>query len=124
MARSAGAKKVYFSSAAPEVRYRNVYGIDMPSVQDLIAHNRTVDEICELIGADWLVFQDLDDLVASTDGGKVRIERFDCSVFDGQYVTGDIDENYLNQMETLQAELEFEDKPQANAIIELYNSEN
>ncbi len=124
MARSAGAKKVYFSSAAPEVRYRNVYGIDMPSVQDLIAHNRTADEICELIGADWLVFQDLDDLVASTDGGKVRIERFDCSVFDGQYVTGDIDENYLNQMETLQAELEFEDKPQANAIIELYNSEN
>src|SRR5690554_5874099 len=124
MARSAGAKKVYFSSAAPEVRYRNVYGIDMPSVQDLIAHNRTADEICELIGADWLVFQDLDDLVASTGGGKVRIERFDCSVFDGQYVTGDIDENYLNQMETLQAELEFEDKPQANAIIELYNSEN
>lgn len=124
MARSAGAKKVYFSSAAPEVRYRNVYGIDMPSVQDLIAHNRTADEICELIGADWLVFQDLEDLVASTSGGKVRIERFDCSVFDGQYVTGDIDENYLNQMETLQAELEFEDKPQANAIIELYNSEN
>src|SRR5690554_94177 len=124
MARSAGAKKVYFSSAAPEVRYRNVYGIDTPSVQDLIAHNRTADEICELIGADWLVFQDLDDLVASTGGGKVRIERFDCSVFDGQYVTGDIDENYLNQMETLQAELEFEDKPQANAIIKLYNSEN
>ncbi len=124
MARSAGAKKVYFCSAAPEVRYRNVYGIDMPSVQDLIAHNRTAEEISELIGADWLIFQDLDDLIASTDGGKVRIERFDCSVFDGQYVTGDIDESYLSQIETSQTELDFDGKPQANAIIELHNSEN
>lgn len=124
MARNAGANKVYFCSAAPEVRHRNVYGIDMPSVQDLIAHNRTADEIGELIGADWLLFQDLGDLIASTEGGKVKIERFDCSVFDGQYVTGDIDETYLNQIEASQAELDFEDKPQANAIIELHNNDN
>lgn len=124
MARNAGAKKVYFCSAAPEVRHRNVYGIDMPSVQDLIAHNRSVDEIGELIGADWLVFQELPDLIASTEGGEVKVDRFDCSVFDGQYITGDIDENYLNQMETLQAELDFDDRPQANAIIELHNTEN
>lgn len=124
MARNAGANKVYFCSAAPEVRYRNVYGIDMPSVQDLIAHERSADEICQLIGADWLLFQDLEDLVASTEGGKIKIDRFDCSVFDGQYITGDIDETYLNQIETLQAELEFDDKPQANAIIELHNNED
>lgn len=126
MARNAGAKKVYFCSAAPEVRYRNVYGIDMPSVQDLIAHNRTAEEVCAEIGADWLVFQDLDDLIASTVGGKTRIDRFDCSVFDGQYITGDVDEDYLNRIESQhhQAELDFEGKPQANAIIELHNDES
>lgn len=124
MARNAGAKKVYFCSAAPEVRHRNVYGIDMPSVQDLIAHNRSADEICQLIGADWLLFQDLDDLIASTSGGKVKIERFDCSVFDGEYVTGDVDEDYLSRIENPQAELDFDGRPQANAIIELHNNEN
>ncbi len=124
MARKAGARKVYFCSAAPEVRHRNVYGIDMPHTHELIAHGRTAEEVCEQIGADWLLFQELEDLVDSTRGGKVKIDRFDCSVFDGQYVTGDIDEDYLNQMETLQAELDFEGRPQANATIELHNSDN
>lgn len=124
MARDAGAKKVYFCSASPEVRYQNVYGIDMPSVHDLIAHNCTVEEICQQIGADWLLFQDLEDLVESVSGGKNKIDRFDCSVFDGVYVTGDIDANYLNHIENLQAELQFDNKPVANSIIELHNSDS
>ena len=69
MAREAGAKNVYFASAAPAVRYPNVYGIDMPAASELIAHERTDEEICELIGADWLVYQDLEDLVACSLGG-------------------------------------------------------
>lgn len=96
MAREMGAKKVYFASAAPAVRYPNVYGIDMPSAHELIAHGRTDDEVGELIGADWILYQDIEDLVSSTQGGGVHIDAFDCSVFDGSYVTGDIDDDYLN----------------------------
>src|SRR5690606_32540101 len=110
-------------SAAPEVRYQNVYGIDMPSVHDLIAHNRSAEEMAELIGADWLLFQDLPDLIESVSGGKLKIDRFDCSVFDGEYVTGDIDDDYLNRIENMQAELQFENKPAANATIELHNTD-
>ena len=77
MARDAGAENVYFASAAPPVRYPNVYGIDMPSASELIAHNRSVEQVCELIGADWLVYQDLDDLVASSAEGNPAIERFE-----------------------------------------------
>ncbi|OMH38695.1 amidophosphoribosyltransferase [Motiliproteus sp. MSK22-1] len=99
MAREMGAKKVYFASAAPAVRYPNVYGIDMPSVNELIAHNRTDEEVGELIGADWMVYQDLPDLVASTQGGEATIDLFDCSVFDGHYVTGDVDSDYLESIE-------------------------
>ena len=99
MAREMGAKKVYFASGAPAVRYPNVYGIDMPSVNELIAHNRTDEEVGELIGADWMVYQDLPDLVASTQGGDATIDLFDCSVFDGRYVTGDIDSDYLQSIE-------------------------
>ncbi len=101
MARDAGAAQVYFASAAPPVRFPNVYGIDMPSASELIAHDRTVDEVCELIGADWLVFQDLDDLVRSSLDGNPDVESFDCSVFTGQYITGDIDQAYLDRIETL-----------------------
>jgi amidophosphoribosyltransferase len=99
MAREAGAKKVYFASAAPPVRYPNVYGIDMPSASELVAHGRDEEEICELIGADWLVYQDLDDLVASSHEGNPAVDQFDCSVFDGSYVTGDIDQGYLDRVE-------------------------
>ena len=101
MARDAGAKKVYFASAAPPVRYPNVYGIDMPSAEELIAHGRTPDEIAELIGADWLVYQDLKDLVASSREGNMDIEQFECSVFDGNYATGDVDQTYLNLIHDL-----------------------
>ncbi|MFT4998722.1 MAG: amidophosphoribosyltransferase [Flavobacteriales bacterium] len=99
MAREAGAKKVYFASAAPMVKYPNVYGIDMPSAKELIAHNRTEDQICEIIGADWLVFQDIDDLVQSSMGGNLDVDTFECSVFNGEYITGDIDQNYLDQID-------------------------
>jgi len=101
MARDAGAKEVYFASAAPPVRYPNVYGIDMPSATELIAHGRTVEEICELIGADWLVYQDLEDLVACSTEGNAKVDSFDCSVFDGEYITGDVDQNYLDRVESL-----------------------
>ena len=98
MARDAGAKKVYMVSAAPGVRYPNVYGIDMPTANELIAHGRTDDEVGEIIGADWIIYQDLDDLIASGTEGNPEVKRFDCSVFDGEYVTGDVDESYLNHM--------------------------
>ena len=99
MAREAGANKVYFASAAPQVNYPNVYGIDMPAVTELIAHGKTVDEIKNEIGADWLVYQDLEDLVAAAQEGNPDIKQFDCSVFNGDYITGDIDDNYLQLIE-------------------------
>lgn len=99
MARDAGAAKVYFASAAPPVRYPNVYGIDMPSAQELIAHDRSEEQVCELIGADWLVYQDLADLVACSAEGNPAIEHFDCAVFDGCYITGDISQSYLADLE-------------------------
>lgn len=104
MAREAGAKKVYFASAAPPVRYPNVYGIDMPTAKELIAYNRSEDEIGELIGADWLVFQDLDDLVQCSLDGNPSIKSFDCAVFNGEYVTGDVDESYLERLESMRSD--------------------
>jgi len=101
LAREAGANKVYFASAAPPVRYPNVYGIDMPSAAELVAHGRNEDEVCELIGADWLIYQNLDDLIASSREGNPEVSRFECSVFDGRYVTGDVDQGYLDRVEAL-----------------------
>ncbi|HEY3698115.1 MAG TPA: amidophosphoribosyltransferase [Spongiibacteraceae bacterium] len=98
MAREAGARKVYFASASPPVRYPNVYGIDMPTAQELIAHDRTEEEVRKLIGADWLVYQDLEDLVASSAEGNPKLEQFDCAVFDGNYVAGDISADYLQRL--------------------------
>ena len=99
MAREAGADKVYMASAAPPVRYPNVYGIDMPAPEEFVAHNRTVDEIAEVIGADWLVYQDLDDLVEAVQKGNDKLQEFDCSCFDGKYVTKDVDDNYFRRLE-------------------------
>ncbi|MCL6268696.1 amidophosphoribosyltransferase [Sansalvadorimonas sp. 2012CJ34-2] len=98
MAREAGAKKVYFCSAAPAVRFPNVYGIDMPVAQELIAYGRTDEEVASLIGADRLIYQDLPDLIDSVQAGNTNIKTFDCSVFDGKYLTGHVDEAYLNQL--------------------------
>lgn len=99
MAREAGANKVYFASAAPPVRYPNVYGIDMPAADELIAHGRSEAEVGELIGADRIFYQNLDDLRDACREVNPALERFDCSVFDGHYVTGDIDDAYLAQLE-------------------------
>ncbi|AWK13833.1 amidophosphoribosyltransferase [Candidatus Fukatsuia symbiotica] len=101
MARDAGATQVYFASAAPEIRFPNVYGIDMPSVNELIAHGREVDKIRELIGADGLIFQDLADLIDAVRENDPNITQFECSVFDGSYITKDVDQNYLDSLALL-----------------------
>ncbi|RDL46128.1 amidophosphoribosyltransferase [Marinomonas piezotolerans] len=109
MAREAGAKKVYIASAAPEVRFPNVYGIDMPAAEELIAHNRNVEEICELIGADRLIFQDLDDLIkACIDEKHSDVREFDTSVFNGHYIAGDIDKNYLSSLASQRSDAQKE----------------
>ncbi|WP_416886378.1 amidophosphoribosyltransferase [Marinospirillum sp.] len=120
MARDAGAKKVYFASAAPAVRYPNVYGIDMPAAKELIAHGRTEDEVGELIGADWLIYQDLGDLIDACQELNPKIQDFDCSVFDGRYVTGGIDHAYLNRLESQRNDLAKQDVGD-NGAIELHN---
>ncbi len=99
MARDAGARKVYFASAAPPVRFPNVYGIDMPSRKELIATGRSDDEICREIGADKLVYQDLEDLKAAVRKTNPDIQYFDASCFDGDYITGDITSEYLDEIE-------------------------
>ena len=99
LARDAGARKVYFASAAPPVRYPNVYGIDMPAASELIANGRTVEEIQEIIGADRLIYQDLNGLIRSVRHGNSGITEFDTSCFSGEYVTGDVTDEYLHELE-------------------------
>jgi len=99
LAREAGASKVYFASAAPPVRYPNVYGIDMPAASELIANGRSVEEIQEIIGADRLIYQDLHGLIRSVRHGNSAIQDFDTSCFSGEYVTGDVTEEYLQDLE-------------------------
>jgi amidophosphoribosyltransferase len=99
MARSSGAKKVYFASAAPPIRHQNVYGIDMAATTELVAHQRTEKEIEEFIKADWLIYQDLEDLIQAAQVGNADIKQFECSIFNGKYVTDDIDDNYLKNLE-------------------------
>jgi amidophosphoribosyltransferase len=100
LAREAGARKVYFASAAPAVRYPNVYGIDMPSTNELVAHERTTEEVCAAIGADRLIYQDLDDLVESVRTINPRLKDFDTSCFSGDYVTGDVTPAYLELVDS------------------------
>ena len=119
MARDAGARKVYFASAAPEVQYPNVYGIDMPTTKELIAHGRSVQEICDDIGADWLIYQDLEDLIAASGEGNTDIKRFECSVFDGRYVTKDIDDGYLSKLDAAR-----NDSVKSNAAAQMEQSKN
>ena len=98
MVRAAGARKVYIASAAPEVRYPNVYGIDMPTREELIANGRSAAEIAAEIGADGIVFQNLSDLEAVVKALNPKIESFDSSCFNGIYQTGDIDDTYLDRL--------------------------
>jgi amidophosphoribosyltransferase len=123
MARDAGANKVYFASAAPPVRYPNVYGIDMPVSHELIAHGRTETEICAEIGADWLIFQDLDDLIRAVEKGNPQIKQFDTSVFTGKYVTGDIGNKYLSELELMRNDASKNDRRTGdNEVIDLHNT--
>jgi len=125
MARDAGARRVYFASAAPPVRYPNVYGIDMPSASELIAHNRSEAEIEDELGADRLFFQDLNDLIdAVQKRGKSLVDRFDTSVFDGVYVTGDVTPGYLEALEQARNDGAKEERQsrQDETVIELYNT--
>jgi len=103
MARDAGARKVYLASAAPPVRYPNIYGIDMPSAEELIAHERSVDEIAQLLGCDWLVYQDLADLEKAVAGPKSSGMGFDSSCFNGEYVTG-IEPGYFERLRQQRSE--------------------
>lgn len=101
MAREAGAKNVYLTLAAPEVRFPNVYGIDMPNANDLIAHGRQLEEIRTLINADALIFQNLDDLIDAVREDNKNITQFECSVFNGLYTTKDVDKSYLKYIQSL-----------------------
>jgi amidophosphoribosyltransferase len=123
MARDAGAKNVFFASAAPPVRYPNVYGIDMPSKDELIAHGRSVEEIAVAIGADWLVFQDLDDLINAVRRGNRNIAEFDCSVFTGEYVTGGVTVSYLDHLESQRSDSAKEQRRASDdEVIEMHNN--
>ena len=99
MAREAGARKVYFASAAPPVRFPNVYGIDMPATDELVAAGRSIEEVAKLIGADWLIYQDLEDLVIACRHDTAKITEFDTSCFSGEYVTGDVTFEYLDRLQ-------------------------
>jgi amidophosphoribosyltransferase len=103
MAREAGARKVYFASAAPPVRYPNIYGIDMPAASELIAHGRSEREVEELLGADWLVYQDLADLKAAVAEGNEALTSFDTSCFSGEYVTG-VESDYMTRIAELRSD--------------------
>ncbi len=99
MARDAGANKVYFASAAPPVRFPNVYGIDMPAASELVASSRSIVEVQERIGTDWLIYQTLPDLIAAVHHDNAKIEEFDTSCFSGEYVTGDVTPEYLERLQ-------------------------
>lgn len=128
MARDAGARKVYFVSAAPAVKFPNVYGIDMPSATELIAHGRTEEEVAREIGADWLVYQNIEDLISASADGNSKIPRFDCAVFDGNYVTGDVDQQYLERLDQARNDLaksERENGPSLssqNSMVGIHNA--
>ncbi|MFP4244380.1 MAG: amidophosphoribosyltransferase [Ectothiorhodospira sp.] len=121
MARESGARKVYFASAAPPVRYPNVYGIDMPAASELIGHGRSEAEICEAIAADRLIYQDLDDLKGAVRKGNPRIRDFDCSVFTGDYVTP-ITPDYLEQLQSRRNDLAKRKNEKEYANLDLYNN--
>jgi amidophosphoribosyltransferase len=105
LAREAGAKRVYFASAAPPVKFPNVYGIDMPAKSELVASSRTDAEVAKLIGADWLIYQDLEDLIQACVHDHSSIKEFDTSCFSGNYVTGDVTAEYLARLESERSDL-------------------
>jgi amidophosphoribosyltransferase len=123
MVREAGAKKVYLASAAPQVCYPNVYGIDMPIASELIAYNRTVEQISDCIGTDALIFQDLQDLKDAVGKQNPDVDGFECSVFDGIYVTGDINQTYFEYLASLRNDdaKKIQEQKSEIASLELHN---
>ncbi|MBS1214036.1 MAG: amidophosphoribosyltransferase, partial [Proteobacteria bacterium] len=122
MARDAGAAKVYFASASPPVRYPNVYGIDMPAAHELIAHGRTDAEVQKELGADWLIYQDLEDLISAVQKGNPAIGRFDTSCFNNEYVTGDINQDYLDHLGEHRSDEAKAQREVETSIIEMHNA--
>ena len=109
MARDAGASRVLFASSSPPIIHPNVYGIDMPAREEYVAYGKTNEEICKSIGADWLIYQDLGDLVESCIGaGTEAPADFDCSCFNGVYVTGGVTEEYLSRIGQVRSDSEKE----------------
>jgi amidophosphoribosyltransferase len=113
MAREAGARKVYMASAAPPVRYPNVYGIDMPTEEELIAHGRSIEEIRQFIGADALIYQDIDAMKRVVGALNPRIASFEASCFDGRYITGDVSAEDIASLQA-QRRLQFDEEEPAN----------
>jgi len=123
LAREAGARKVFFASAAPPVRFPNVYGIDMPTTSELAASNRTEQEVADLIGADQLIFQDIGDLIDAVRAENPKVTDFDTSCFTGRYVTGDVTSEYLEQLATIRADnVRFCETSNAAGNVDLHNS--
>ncbi|DBA04453.1 TPA: hypothetical protein N0F65_010049 [Lagenidium giganteum] len=135
IARESGAKAVYFASAAPAIRHPNVYGIDMPTREELIAHNRTEDEIAREIGADWVVYQDLEDLEESVREENRSLQVFDSSCFNGVYVTKDVNEAYFQRLHAERCDARMQAKnmglasfsrtmssPLSDEVIDMYNA--
>ncbi len=125
LARNAGARKVFMASAAPPVRFPNVYGIDLPSPSEFVAYNRSEEEVGRLIGADWLIYQTVEDLIDCAVEGNPAITRYECSVFDGDYVTGDIDDDYLENLSLHRNDLSKQrreaDISGDHSVMELHN---
>ncbi len=123
MVRESGAKKVYFASAAPQVCYPNVYGIDMPIASELVGYGRTVEEINDFIGSDKLIFQDLDDLKSGIKKQNPNISEFECSIFDGVYITKGVDAKYFEYLANLRSEdaKKIENQKEEIASLEMYN---
>lgn len=122
LAREAGANKVYFASAAPPVRFPNVYGIDMPAVEELVAHDRTEEEVQQAIGADWLIYQDLDDLFESVRKRNPDIVDFDAACFNQKYVTGTVSEKYLREQGLNRSDDQKAQNDLDQTVIELHNT--
>lgn len=122
LAREAGANKVYFASAAPPVRYPNVYGIDMPAVEELVAHDRTIEEVQQAIGADWLIYQDIEDLFESVKKRNADMVDFDAACFNQKYVTGTVSDEYLMKQGLNRSDNQKADKDLNSTAIGLHNN--
>ena len=121
MARNAGAKKVFFASAAPPVKFPNVYGIDMPATSELIASKKSDEDLSNFIGADWLLYQSLDDLIEAVRFEESGVNEFDTSCFSGEYVTNDITENYLKRIELQRNDAAMSNKEKEREQIEIHD---